>query len=452
MSSDKNFSKTNKLTTDPKQLLQSRACDALATAESGSGSPAGALKGAQPSNTAPYNYNYPNYLRIVHQGIDSLYLSYQGTLSVDWSTELAIAKDLARDSDPRIQATAQVKIGGHCFEVMGSGRGKYAYVLKDNWFQIQIAGTDSQALPIAYVQISSELLTHHPLVDVLESINHIINTIASKIDSVSVSRLDLCVDFLTKTNFSEVTDMQWVTRAKMFSRHSEGEQFTGWSIGRGGMMARLYDKTKECTKSNKNYFYPIWEANGWELNDQVWRLEFQFRREVLNEFNCIAIDELEENLSSLWFYATTQWLRLAIPSVTDTVRTRWEIHPVWSLLSVLSWKTLPKRDLRRVVKERIPSDDYLFTTGFGVITSYMAREGIDSLSDAVAAYINDAKLYHDSKGRQLNRYFHHYIIEKKALKSRKYNTLRNQTEEQKTEKIKTNKKKSKDYKAASDGE
>ncbi len=451
MSKDKKPKLSYNLTADPKQMRQSVACGALASSDSVGSSPAGALKGAPPSNTAPYNYNYPQYLRILHQGIDSLYLSFQGVLSMGWSTELAIAKDLARDSDPRIQATAQVKIGGHCFEVMGSGRGKYAYVLKDNWFQIQVAGVDSQALPIAYVQISSELLTHHPLDDVLESINHIVNTIASKVDSVSVSRLDLCVDFLTKANLSEVTDMQWVTRAKMFSRHSEGDQFTGWSIGRGGMMARLYDKTKECTKSNKSYFYPIWEANGWELDDQVWRLEFQFRREVLNEFNCISVDALEENLSSLWFYATTQWLRLAIPSVSDTVRTRWEIHPVWSLLSVLSWKTLPKRDLRRVVKERIPSDDYLFTTGFGVITSYMAREGIDSLSDAVSAYINDAKRYHDSKGRQLNRYFHHYIIDKKALKSRKYNTLRNQTEEQKAEEKSLNKKKAKDYKAASDG-
>ena len=408
--------------------------------------------GAPPSNTAPLKDKYKTLSKIVHQGIDSLYLSFQGTLSEQWSQKLARLKILAQDSDPSIQATAQAKIGNHCFEVSSRGRGKYLYVLKDNWFHIQIAGTDSKALPVVYVQISSELLTFHPPSEVLESIKFIVNSLTTKVDSVSVSRLHLCVDFMTEVNLSKFTENDWVTRAKSFTRYSESGNFTGCSIGRGQLMARLYDKTAECTKSNKQFFYDVWSRNGWEFKDQVWRLEFQFKREVLNQLHSVDVDELEEKLSSLWCYATTEWLRLTLPNSNDTARTRWETHPLWEMLTATSWQTFPNQDLRRVIKERIPTDDYFFTSGFGVFPAYMAREGIDSIEDAVRDYLHHARLHHDRNSRRTGLLFHEYVKQKVALKARKYNTIKNEMTELEEEDNARIGEGAKDYKRGRDGE
>ena len=92
------------------------------------------------------------------------------------------------------------------------------------------------------------------------------------------------------------------------------------------------------------------------------------------------IDDLPSVIASLWHYSTVSWLRLTLPNKKDTLRSRWKTHPTWRFLSKISWDTLPNKALVRVRKERIPSDDYLFTTGLGAITSYMAREGIDNLN------------------------------------------------------------------------
>ncbi len=186
--------------------------------------------GAPPSNTAPSNYIQENNFKIVHQGTDSLYLSFQGSLSPEWAKKLTRLKILAQDSEPTISATAQVKIGEHIFEVSSRGRGKFMFVLRDNWFHIQVAGLDAHALPVAYVQISSELLTFRSPNEVVSSIRHIVNTITARVLSVSISRVDVCVDFMTDEDLSIITENDWVTRAKSFSRYSENGRFTGWSI------------------------------------------------------------------------------------------------------------------------------------------------------------------------------------------------------------------------------
>lgn len=411
-----------------------------------------AAVGAPPSNTAPLKDKYNILAKIVHHGIDSLYLSFQGNLSEYWSNKLSRLKLLAQDSDPNIQATAQAEIAGHYFKVSGRGRGKYLFVLKDNWFHIQIAGSESKALPVAYVQISSELLTFHPLEEVIESIRFIINSITVNVESVSVSRLDLCVDFMTDVDLSKFTEKDWVTRAKSFSRYSENSQFTGWSIGRGQLIARLYDKTAERVKSNKLFFNDIWYPNGWTVWDKVWRLEFQFKRETLNELDSIEVDELAEKLSSLWCYATTQWLRLTLPNVNDTARARWGTHPLWEMLITTSWQTLPNRNLKRVTKERVPTDEYFFTSGFGVLPAYMAREGINSVDEAAKDYVHKARIYHDRNCRKTGLLFHEYVAQKVALKARKFNTIKNKHSEVENEETLILSRGARSYKRSSDGE
>ena len=71
----------------------------------------------------------------------------------------------------------------------------------------------------------------------------------------------------------------------------------------------------------------------------MWRLEFEFRREVLAQLQLDALPSVLEHLNGLWSYATTEWLKLCIPSEADKTRSRWPIHPLWMALASIDWET-----------------------------------------------------------------------------------------------------------------
>jgi hypothetical protein len=114
-----------------------------------------AAAGAPPSNTAPAN-STPAIAKILHTGIDSLYVSFEGTLLPRWEVRLRELKQAAQSDSEADKLEAQVEIGDHRFEVRDKGRPHYAYLICDNWFSISLASASAQAMPVAYVQISSE--------------------------------------------------------------------------------------------------------------------------------------------------------------------------------------------------------------------------------------------------------------------------------------------------------
>ena len=113
----------------------------------------------------------------------------------------------------------------------------------------------------------------------------VINTLGQVKGEPTVSRADLCVDFAPPIPMDAWSHHSWVTRARSIDPHYVNHQFTGWSIGKGGiMMARLYDKVAEIlAKQRGEHVFQLWGQRGWDLTDPVFRLEAQFRREVLGE-------------------------------------------------------------------------------------------------------------------------------------------------------------------------
>ncbi len=117
-------------------------------------------QGTPPSNTIPNNCNR-EYFKLLRFGVDSLYLSYPGELLPEVDEELKELKQIAQSPEQHLQVQAQYPIDEHIFEVKGSGKGFFPYILKDNAFHIQLSR--SRSIPFAYVQLSSEYLTHKRL-------------------------------------------------------------------------------------------------------------------------------------------------------------------------------------------------------------------------------------------------------------------------------------------------
>ena len=131
------------------------------------------------------------------------------------------------------------------------------------------------------------------------------------------------------------------------------------------------------------------------------------------------------NLNCLWSYATTEWLKLTIPSEGDSNRSRWPIHPLWGLLSSIDFETSGGALSREFTAQRVPSDERIYAYGFSAISSFMAREGITDLEEGVEAFYRG--LYHHMNNRALNIGvgFDQLIGERVAIKAKRFNSILN---------------------------
>ena len=385
--------------------------------------------GTQSSNTVPSTSINSYNTKILRTGIDSLYLSYQGDLLEESSIRLIELKKLAQSNDPHTVSLAQIALNDHVFEVKDRGRHPFAFILNDNWYRIEIAKLGALRTPLAHVQVRSELLTQHGVENSVNDLSEIINEFGIITESAAVSRLDLCVDFVTDYPLFEISDSDWVTRARAMDRYTVKREFSGWVIGIGGnIIARLYNKTLEMEKNPRAYLEELHRECGWDGLSDVWRLEFQFRREALRELGIISFSSLKESLAGLWTYATEEWLRLTIPSETDKTQSRWITACVWEVLQQAKWSGEDKISRIPVEKGRPPSDRSLFINGISGLTSFMAREGYSDPIEGVHKYIQSAKKYHDDREYLTDFDFHGYIGQKVALKVKAYNTYLNMPE------------------------
>ncbi len=383
-------------------------------------------EGTMLTNRVPSNDNSKQF-NPLRFGIDSLYLSYVGRLAEDWDKKLEELKEKAQSDNPAQQAFAQVTIGSHVFEVRDKGVPRFPYVLVDNCFFIKINRKESQTLPMAHVQISSEYLSSVGVEAAEKDLRFVINTLGLVIAPARVSRADLFLDFVCIEDLSKIEQPDWITRANLMAKYFDcrlDEPFTGWVIGIGGSLhARLYDKVTEIvSKCHKTYLFELWQANGWTLGDKVWRIEFQIDKQPLKELGVINLSDLLDKQAALWHYLTHDWLRLSIPNPDDSKRDRWPNHPLWDAIAAVYSASLDQPSLKRFRPVRLPADERLFVHGLGGFTSFMASRGIEDFGEGVGEYFVQAREFHARRGVTLTK----YVDGKVKTKGRKYNTINNQ--------------------------
>ena len=409
-------------------------------------------KGAPPSNTAPYNCN-DGYFKALRWGVDSLYLSYPGELSRESDDRLKALKELAQSSGPGEVAKAQLPLGGHIFEVKEKGASLFPYILEDGAFRIQLSRPGHKA-PMAYVKVSAKYLAHVGPVEAEKHLYNLLSELGELKESANVSRIDLFVDFQSSVDMESWDRNAWVTRASSINAYAVSGNFSGWSVGLGGIIsARLYNKLLEIVVSGKDWILPLWQKSGWQASDMVWRLEFELKREVLTQKGLSKLYQVLGNLNGLWSYATTEWLRLTLPSADDKTRSRWPIHPLWGFLSAVDWEGKGGPLVKRFSPSRSPNDDKLFQIAYSAILSYMAKHGFPAteLYEGAEDFLANAYAYHEKKANDLGMPFDDFIAERLALKHRQYNTALNDPEQEEKRKAKELAEQAKAYRQEADG-
>ncbi len=378
---------------------------------------------ATPSNTATNNCINQDEVKFLRWGIDSLYLSYQGNLHSEINQQLAQLKKYAQSDNPQERAKAQIRVGEHLFEVKDKGSSMFSYVLEDNVFRIQLSRPD-KAVPMAYVKLSSEYLTHLPPQEAESRLYAILNELGVLESTASVSRIDMFVDFVSYQDMEAWDRDDWVTHAANINAYSIDNHFTGWSIGLGGTIAaRLYDKIYELKKSKKDYLFSLWKEAGWSEGEPIWRLEFEFKREILNQKSIAKLSEVMSNLNGLWSYATTEWLTLRQPNPTDQTKARWSIHPFWLNVTSVDWETSGGKLQSRFNLTRVPNKNAVLSRVFTSIASWMAMHGYSDYELAIHPFFEELAHFINNQALNKGTSFESLVKEKVGLKAREFNTM-----------------------------
>ncbi len=328
----------------------------------------------------------PSIVRVLLAGPDTLYFSCDAGISEAMRAKLDVEK-----------ATAQVKAtttrSVHCPDWLGArvcpkgARGGYAFLIETEDFSVKLLGERIVNRPGVYIELRSHALHTHPngpqgacesaLLWVRDRL-FADEDVAMVRESVSfaaakLSRADIHVDWQggyvpTLIGASEEVRRFIRPGKTKWAFHGQGSHPTGYSFGKGHIQARLYNKTRETTeKANDAYAALLAARHGdaFDPEQDVWRLEFQLRREGVKGFKLyappeeaddeaeieaeLAAEELQHigtlprffaRMDELFDYLTHHWLRL-VEDNGSANRSRWPLHPTWVQL---------REQFRRVTK------------------------------------------------------------------------------------------------------
>ncbi|HLW03548.1 MAG TPA: hypothetical protein VKT82_33185 [Ktedonobacterales bacterium] len=336
----------------------------------------------------------PAGLKIVLAGIDTLWLSVKGTLDEGMAAELDRLKELAQQVKESVPSSWSFAGQTLYVEPYGAGKGFWRWVLRCDYLMLDV-GLGEYA-PMCRAQVASEYLWQVGATDAVSSVDHFLRVLFGEHVHISPSDVHVCVDVagLTPGMLSEV-GLVGRSRRRVKEMPEEGEEktalpsgevqqwcrkATGYALSRGAPHScTIYDKVLEIKqKSGKIWFFDLWQANGWDGQAPVCRLEFRYKREFLRAFGLVDGEELNhydllDRLGDLWCYSTTEWLRYCIPT-SDVNRSRWPVHPLWQVIQAADFGALPSCLLVRVRKRQFYLDRAVATVA-GYLSSSAAWLG-----------------------------------------------------------------------------
>lgn len=271
--------------------------------------------------------------------VDALEIAYRGKLRDDVRAQLE-----AGLADLKANGAACVEIAGNVFAL---GRGS-----RSGWWNLQIGTchviiSDDASLQnwvVSVKTLAHALATHGPRVCVA-----IARTIADAVIDVAleerVRRVDLCADFVAFP-LDGIESSQFMTPRRANVRahfidptrtsNAKRDRCTGFTVGKGALSARVYDKTQELidkpNDEKREIEHALWRRGDWNGHDAVTRVEFQLRGDALKELwdgELRDPDRLLSKLDSIWQYGCRDWLRL-IDLASATRRDRCANDVRWS--------------------------------------------------------------------------------------------------------------------------
>ena len=255
------------------------------------------------------------HARVLLAGVDTIYPSCDFSVSAQMRERLTAEKQVAQ-----IKETTERAV--HCPEWLGArvcpqgARGGYAFLLETEEFSVKLLGEHIPNRPGIYLELRSLFLHTHPegpsgaceaAFAGSGSVSWPIKI--KKVPSERSPSRRPSSHGLTSTltgkggmpHTSGVADElhRFIRPGKTkWALYGQCHHPTGYTFGQGAVQARLYNKTLETReKANDAYGALLAARNGerYDPHQDVWRLEFQLRREGVKGFRLYAPPEVDDS-------------------------------------------------------------------------------------------------------------------------------------------------------------
>jgi hypothetical protein len=138
----------------------------------------------------------------------------------------------------------------------------------------------------------------------------------------ALSRVDFAFDYLLPV--VDFTEDNVVSLSTKDAQYRENGALQTLTFGRGDIVLRIYDKVAEIAQQSDK----VWLFQLWGESENVWRVEWQVRKDVLRRFALRTFDDLFEGQGDLLRYLASEHDSLRVPNA-DSNRSRWPLHPLW---------------------------------------------------------------------------------------------------------------------------
>ena len=266
-------------------------------------------------------------------GFDTVEIAYYLISARDGSLDfdrLVAHRDSLKSSG--LRHISEVALGTESFGLASHGTSSgYPVLLANESFTVQCGENN---VPSFFVTYSSLALWHEGL----ENLHLRFLAWADSVGLVpskpeTISRVDYAVDFYLPVMDFGADD--FVSQAIKDVQHRKNGQVQTFRIGQDSIVLRVYNKGDEVREQSGKY----WLHSLWGYEEDVWRIEYQVRKDTLREFGISSLANLLSRYGVILSHLAHEHTRLTIPS-EDSNRARWQTHPLWKSLQD-HYSTLP---------------------------------------------------------------------------------------------------------------
>lgn len=255
-------------------------------------------------------------------GFDTIECAYwlapKGSCGFDFQS-LAVKKgELAQAKKRRAKA---ITLGNEEFLLASHGTGSgFTFLLENDAFAIQCGEFNN---PNFFVTFRSIALWHHGASALHQRFLNWADSVGmTPYRPEKLSRVDFTFDYqIDRIDFDEDS---FVSRARKDAKFRTDRHVQTFNVATGDPFIRMYNKSAEIKEqSGKTWFHKLWG-----VDQNVWRIESETKKEQLKRFGIRTFNDLQERQGDACRYLFEEHTTLRIPT-KDSNRSRWPLHRLW---------------------------------------------------------------------------------------------------------------------------
>lgn len=289
-------------------------------------------------------------------------------------------------------------VNGISFNVMAVAQSNFNVVLQNGDFSLSFLRISNHSNPIVKAEFRAEFLLRNGYKIAIELVN---DCISSFLDSflIKVSEIHLAKDVqgyeFSSFDFHRMKTLsrnRTIYHNDISSEYYFGNRFTGFSLGKGDELLRIYNKTAEIRSKKQKAFISVlsWQNNdNFNPEQNVWRMEFQLRRDRLKALMAGSgmaetMINVINSIGNLWSYCMDRFVHKDLSNK--------QLNEQITQIKILkdgSFKYLSPETLRQRFRKAPISDLWIFLNSFENKQEPKLQR-IEDISKPEIAYVKNA--------------------------------------------------------------